>query len=113
MRLSMTFRIDLYDIDEGAGEQLVSSPGDYIRMREWADANLPDDDGLVSNLRVNFALAWFTLLRRGELASYGLPDELSAEAIDEMADRLSVFVEEYEVAGEDVTSPLPAGAPTS
>ena len=109
MRYAMTFSVDVYDFDKDEGERVIARPGDYIRMRDWADEAMPGEaDDLVRNLRVNYALAWFALRRLGRLDDYGLPGELSVAALDAMADRLSVFVEEYEGS-----APLSEKGPTS
>ena len=111
MRLAMTFNIELYDFVTGEGTSLVSTPGDYIRMRKWADAEMVDieDGSTLSNLRLTYALAWQALAREGRLAEFGLPGEVSVDAIDAMADRVSAYLEECGEEG-DIASPLPGGA---
>ena len=111
-RTSMTFRVDLLHFETGEWHELLVTPGDYIRMSKWADDAFPERaDDPVSNLRMNYATAWFALKRMGRLGEFGLPDEIDVEALDEMADVMSVYVDEYRA--EDGTPPLSGTPPTS
>lgn len=93
MKYGMTFLVDMYDFDEQQELQVLTTPGDYIRMSRWVAENLPETDAEdVRNLRANYATVWFAFSRRGQLAQRGLPEELTAEAIDAMADRYSIYV---------------------
>lgn len=95
MKYGMTFSIEMYDAENGEEHSILSMPGDYIRMSAWVDENLePTANDTVNALRRNYATAWFALKRRGKLDEYGLPGKLTVEAIDAMADRFTVYVEE-------------------
>ena len=96
MRYGMTFLVDFYDFDNDRGEQLLTRPGDYIQMQLWVENNMkpkPGEDSNMRDLRVNFAVTWFALKREGRLGEFGIPEELSVDAINEMANRFSVFVD--------------------
>ena len=106
MKYGMTFIIDLYDFEKEEEHHVLTTPGDYVRMCNWADGNLPEDGReSVENLRRNYATAWFALKRRGKLAEFGLPEGLDIEGVDAMADRFSIFVNEV----EDDSLPLRKG----
>ena len=106
MQYGLTFMVDMYDFERDEEIHVVTMPGDYIRMSAWAKENLGVDDGeTVTSLRRNYATAWNALKRRGKLAEMGLPEELTADAVDAMADRFSIFVNEI---GEG-TLPLSRG----
>lgn len=111
MKLSMTFKIDVYDFDAGKGETLLSTPGDYIRTRRWLDENMPEVDGddAVSNILGNLVTAWHVLQRSKKLGDYGLPSKLTPKAVEGMADRLSVYVEYCSSTEGDDAPPLPGG----
>lgn len=99
MRYGMTFAVDMYDFESGEESHLVAMPGDYIRMGAWADKELPAADGpddaeTVRILRRNYAIVWHALKRLGRLAEFGLPETLDVAAIDAMADRFAVDVNE-------------------
>ena len=96
MKYGMTFIIDLYDFEKEAAHHVLTTPGDYIRTKEWAVGNIGGGDENVESLRRNYATAWHALKRRGELREMGLPDALTVEAVDAMADRFSIFVNEVE-----------------
>lgn len=98
MQYGLTFIVDMRDFDEGVDLHVLTMPGDYIRMRKWVEENIPeaDDDDMVATLRRNYAIAWFALKRRGKLAEHRLPEELTVEAVDAMADRFSVYLNEVD-----------------
>lgn len=106
MEYGLTFVADMYDFDEGEEMHVLTMPGDYIRMAKWADGNIDPSEGeTVTNLRRNYALAWHALARRGKAEELGLPAELTIEAVDAMADRFSIYINEV----EDGSLPLPPG----
>ena len=93
MEYGLTFVVDMYDFERGEEMHVLTMPGDYIRMSGWAEKHLTEDAGeTVTSLRRNYAIAWFALNRRGKTAELGLPDELDLAAVDAMADRFSVYV---------------------
>lgn len=106
MRYGMTFLIDLYDFENEAEHHVLTTPGDYIRMRAWAKENMPDGgDETVDSLRRNYAITWFALKRRGKLGEFDLPKGLDLVVVDSMADRFSIFVNDV---GDD-SLPLKKG----
>lgn len=94
----MTFAVDLHDFEGGGEARFVAMPGDYIRMGTWAEKGLPRTDGeeaeTVLILRRNYAIAWHALKRLGRLEEFGLPETLDVAAIDAMADRYIVDINE-------------------
>ena len=108
MQYGLTFVMDMYDFEKDQELHVLTMPGDYIRMSRWAKENLDgaDDDDMVTSLRRNFATAWFALERRGKLAEMGLPGELDLAAVDAMADRFSIYVNQM----EDGSLPLAQGS---
>ena len=93
MEYGLTFVMDLYDFENNAEMHVITMPGDYIRMSKWAEENLADRvSETVDSLRRNYAITWFALKRRGKLAEMGLPDGLDVDAVDAMADRFSIYV---------------------
>lgn len=98
MQYGLTFIVDMRDFDEGVEFHVLTMPGDYVRMRKWAEEHMPgaDEDDTVVTLRQNYALAWQALKRRGKLAEHGMPEELTIETADAMADRFSAFVEKVD-----------------
>ena len=106
MEYGLTFVVDMYDFERGEEMHVLTLPGDYIRMSRWAEENLSDAASeTVANLRRNYAIAWFALRRRGMLGEVGLPDELTLETADAMADRFSVYINDM----EDSKLPLAQG----
>ena len=97
MQYGLTFVVDMYDFEMGEELHVVTMPGDYIRMTRWAKEYLDPGDGeMVTNLRRNYACAWQALRRQGRLGELELPEELTAEAVDAMADRFSIYVNDME-----------------
>ena len=95
MEYGLTFVVDMYDFENDEEMHVLTMPGDYIRTTRWMrESGAEDESEMVTNLRRNYAIAWHALKRRGKLAEAGLPDELDLEAVDAMADRFSVFVNE-------------------
>ena len=95
MRYAMTFDISVYDFDGERDEQVISRPGDYIKMKRWVSKAMPKDaEETVTDLLTNYAALWFTWKREGALGAHGLEDtpEPTVEALEAMADRFSVFV---------------------
>lgn len=107
MKYGMTFIVEMYDAEKEEEHSILTMPGDYIRMSRWSEENLePAANETANALRRNYATAWFALKRRGQLAAFGLPEELTVEAVDAMADRFTVYVEDV----AEGSLPL-AGAP--
>lgn len=98
MQYGLTFVVDMYDFEKDEELHVLTMPGDYIRMTKWAEENLAGttEGETVTNLRRNYATAWHALKRRGKLAEMGLPEELDLDAVDAMADRFSIYVNEME-----------------
>ena len=97
MKYGMVFSIEMYDAEKQEEHSILSMPGDYIRMSKWADENLePMASETANALRRNYVTAWFAISRRGKLEEFGLPAKLTVEAVDAMADRFTVYVEEVE-----------------
>lgn len=95
MKYGMAFIIEMYDADNNEEHRILSMPGDYIRMSKWADENLqPMANETANSLRRNYATAWHAIKRRGKLAEYGMPEKLTVETVDEMADRFTIYVED-------------------
>lgn len=107
MQYGLTFVVDMYDFDKQEEHHVLTMPGDYIRMTKWAEEHLAgaDDGETVTNLRRNYAIAWFALKRRGKLEEMGLPGELDLESVDALADRFSIYVNDV----EDGSLPLAQG----
>lgn len=96
MEYGLTFVVDMYDFEKDEEMHVLTMPGDYIRTTKWMqEAGAEDESETVTNLRRNYAIAWHALKRRGKLAEIGLPDELDLEAVDAMADRFSVYVNDF------------------
>lgn len=97
MEYGLTFVVDMYDFEKGEEIHVLTLPGDYIRMSKWAEENeIEDANETVTSLRRNYAIAWHALKRRGKTEGLGLPDELTAEGVDAMADRFSIFVNDVD-----------------
>ena len=96
--LDMFFDLTLVDIEDGYKEtSVVSTPGDFMRLSKWSESNLPPSRSEANdNLHKNYALAWFALNRLGKLGEYGLPEEITEEAIEGMADRYALDVERFD-----------------
>lgn len=109
MQYGLTFIVDMHDFERGEELHVLTLPGDYIRMRKWAEEHMPgaDEDDMVVTLRRNYAIAWHALKRRGKLEEHGLPEELDLEAVDAMADRFSVYLNEVDQSN----LPLPQEPP--
>lgn len=97
MEYGLTFVVDMYDFEKDEELHVLTMPGDYIRMSKWVGENLTEDAGeTVTSLRRNYAIAWHALKRRGKTAEMGLPDELTIEGVDAMADRFSIYVNDVD-----------------
>ncbi len=94
----MFFDITLTDVENDCAEtHFVSTAGDFMRLSRWADKNLtPTSSEANENMHKNYALVWFALSRLGRLADYGLPDEITEEAVEAMADRYGLDVERFD-----------------
>lgn len=107
MRYGMTFDIEMFDFERGEEMHVLAMPGDCIRMNDWFGRSYePSGAEMADDMRRNYALAWFSLSRRGQLAGLDLPEEPSVEAFDAMADRFSIYVADF----TDDKRPTAAGA---
>lgn len=96
MRYGLTFKASVYDFEREEAFEIVTRPGDYIRMQRWKETRNDGGSGELDVLESNYAVVWFALQRTGRLAEFGVPDQLDSAAIDAMADRMSVFVDGVE-----------------
>ena len=95
MKYGMTFVIEMYDAEKQEEHRILTMPGDYIRMSRWAEDNIePMGNETANSLRRNYATAWHALKRQGKLGELCLPEELTLGAVDAMADRFTVYVED-------------------
>lgn len=92
MHYGLTFAAELYDFEREERHDIVTRPGDYIRMMRWRDERQTKDADL-NSLEINYAVVYFALKRLGRLEEFGLPDVLDDAAIEAMADRVSVYVD--------------------
>lgn len=92
MRYGLTFAASIYDFEREEEFELVTRPGDYIRMQRWKDGRETANADL-DVLETNYAVVWFALERSGRLEEFGLPAALDEQAIEAMADRMSVYVD--------------------
>lgn len=94
MKYGMCFKLDVYWMDEQRADEIITSPGDYMRMTDWMKANMEDDGTTAHELATNYAIAWFAMRRLGK--TDGIPAQLSRDAILDMADRFTVYVNNVE-----------------
>lgn len=98
MKYGITFSIDVYDFDQETGETIVTRPSDYLAMQRWTDRQ-KGLSGDLANLYGNYVLLWYALKREGKLPQYGIDgNDPTMKAVDEIAGRISVFVN---IAEED------------
>ena len=97
MEYGLVFVVDMYDFERDEELHVLTMPGDYIRTSKWMEEHgVEDANETVTSLRRNYAIAWHALERRGKAADLGLPAVLDLEAVDAMADRFSVYVNDFD-----------------
>lgn len=92
MRYGLTFAASIYDFEREEEYELVTRPGDYIRMQRWKDQH-EERNADLDLLTTNYAVVWFALERSGRLEEFGIPSVLDDSTIEAMADRISVYVD--------------------
>lgn len=104
MKYGVARRLDVYGIESGKGESIITSAGDWARADRWCREHL-EGDGSVVGLLQTFCWAWFALQRTKKLTEYGVTSELTVDGLYEMLDILTVDIEEI----EDDSLPLKVG----
>lgn len=93
MKYGLTRNLHVYNIQTQKGEVLISAPGDYLQSQLWCQKHLKGLDDGIADLYQTFAWAWHALKRNGKLEEYGLSPELTVDALTDMADTVSVYME--------------------
>lgn len=94
MKYGLTRVLQVYDLQEKKGEEVeFATAGDYLQAQMWCQRNLKGIDELTADLYQTFAWAWHALVRLGKAEEYGISGELSQDALDAMASRVTVYME--------------------
>lgn len=93
MKYGLTRKLNVYSLDEQKGEEVIATAGDYLQSQMWCKKNLKGLDEQIADLFQTFAWAWYALMRNGKLEDYGISEELSQDALTEMASTVTVFLE--------------------
>lgn len=96
MKYGLTRYVNVYNFESERGERIIATAGDYIRSQNWCKKNVKADDDGMADLLQTYAWAYFALKRSGKLEEYGLAPEVSQDALMDMADTVSVFMEQIE-----------------
>lgn len=97
MKTGLMRIMHVYDMQEMKREVVkVAMPGDYFNAEMWCKSNLEDmeEHDPIRYLLQTFAWVWFALVRLGKAKKYGIEGELSQEALVDLANRISVYMEE-------------------
>ena len=93
MKYGLTRRLHVYSISMQKGEEIIATAGDYLQSQLWCSKHVKDAEDGISDLYQSYAWAWFALKRNGKLDEYGVADELSVDALTDMASDVTVFLE--------------------
>lgn len=96
LKYGLARKINVYNVTTQMGEEVLSTAGDYFQAQLWADKGLSGIPDEMKDVISTFAWAYFALKRNGKLNTYGLPDELTQEALFEMADNITVYIDQIE-----------------
>lgn len=96
MKYGLARKISIYDFDKGEGEEFIAAPSAYIQASLWSAKNLKSQPDEVRGIYENYAWAWFGAKNAGLLEKYGMGGELTRERIDEIASRVTVFIDVVE-----------------
>ena len=107
MKYGLTRRLHVYDIEKQVGDEVFATAGDYLQSQLWCQKNLKGMDGDIADIYQAYAWAWYALKRHGKLAGYGIAEEISLDALNDMASVVTVNLE----AIKDDSLPL-LGSPT-
>ncbi len=107
MKYGLTRRLYVYSVEGQVGEEVFATAGDYLRSQFWCQKNLKGMEDGIADLYQAYAWAWYALERQGKLAGYGIAEEISLDALNDMASVVAVNLE----AIKDDSLPL-EGSPT-
>lgn len=97
MKTGLMRIVHVYDMQEMKREVVeFAMPGDYFNAEMWCKSNLEDmeEQDPIRYLLQTFAWVWFAFVRLGKAKKYGIEGELSQEALVDLANRISVYMEE-------------------
>ena len=96
MKYGLTRKLNAYGIETGYGTVVVAMAGDYIKSQLWCQEGIDGVPEGIADLYQTFAWAWFALDRNGLLGKFGLEGPLSRDALDDMARKVTVYMESVE-----------------
>lgn len=96
MKYGLSRRLNVYSVEGQHGEEVIALAGDYLNAEMWCSANLAGMEQGVRDLYQTFAWAWFALKRLGRLDAYGIAGELSQDALTDMANTVTVYMDSVE-----------------
>lgn len=106
MKYGLTRTLQVYGIENGIGSAMLATAGDYLQSQLWCQKNIDLGNDGANELVQTYAWAWYALRRNGKLAEYGIPEEISRDALFEMMDKATVYLE----AVKDDSLPLAGSA---
>ena len=93
MKYGLTRKLDIYNIEEGEGEIIIATAGDYIQSQLWCSNNLKGLPETIVDVYSSLAWAYFAMRRTSVSVGYPLPDKLDQSVLDDMAGKVTVFFE--------------------
>lgn len=106
MKYGLTRNLNIYCFDTEEAETILATAGDYIQSQLWCEKNLKGMSDGIADLYGTYAWAYSAMRRRGILEKFGVSPELTREALDDMANKVSVYMETI----QDDALPLSSGA---
>ena len=107
MKYGLTRQLHVYDVEKQVGDEVFATAGDYLQSQLWCQKNLKGVDEGIADIYQAYAWAWYALKRHGKLAGYGIAEEISLDALNDMASVVAINLE----AIKDDSLPL-LGSPT-
>lgn len=96
MKYGLARNIQVYNIDTQKGGEVISTTGDYLQAQMWMDKHMDGYDSEIKDVLQAYAWAYFALKRNGRLKEFGISEELTDETLLEMANVVTVYLEQIE-----------------
>lgn len=87
---------NIYNTQSHEGAEVIATTGDYLKAQFWSDENLNDLDTEIRDILQTFVWAYIAARRNGEAERLGLPDKMTKDALFDMADNVTVFMDGIE-----------------
>lgn len=94
LKYGLVRNLNIYDLATQKGGEVISTAGDYFQAQLWRDKNLKDMNDDLQEIVFPFVWAFYALKRNNDLETYDLPEKLTRDGLEDMANHMTVYIDQ-------------------